>query len=719
MSELRYEMHGQIGVVALKKLPPGAEPALPLEERVIAILARLNADSGVKAVVFHAIQECPFGVETRDDWMHLGRAIDAVEASEKPVVCLVADGCSDELLAFASGCHYRVAPAECHIVPTAVRSGLLPAAGITQRLPRLIGGTAAAELLQGAAPAPVAEYSGSLFDRLADHDPLAAAIALAREVPDAGLALRRAGNRQYEHRQTCLHPYPGGGAAGQKCVECIRAADLLPLPEGLALEARALAEVDAPTTSPALRYADECEANTARPSDSAANTPARPLRSVAIVGAGMIGAGIALNFLEAGIPVTLLDRTHAKLEEALASIRETYDRSVGKGRQTPAERDRRSRLISVTLDYADIADTDLVIEAVFEEIEVKKAVFRKLDEVMKAGAILATCTSTLDVGKIANFTRRPEEVVGLHFVSPAHIMRLLEIVPCRDTSDEVLGTAIALGATLGKRVVVSGVGDGLLGNRLLDQYWRQALFLVDEGASVEQIDRAMEAWGMIMGPFRMMDLVGNDLHWAIRRRHYVEQPQMRYSRIADKLCELGHFGQKTHAGWYRYHRSERSAASDSTVHALIDAHRDEIGVTPRQITDGEIVDRLVFSLINEGSRILEAGIAQCPADIDAVYVGGYGFPRQRGGPMYHADQVGLDSVRRALEGFAAQAVGDPAAWIPASLLVRLAAEGRTFHQLARANCRLPSSESLVAPVCPRPAGTGRSGPGQPASRAVG
>jgi 3-hydroxyacyl-CoA dehydrogenase len=430
----------------------------------------------------------------------------------------------------------------------------------------------------------------------------------------------------------------------------------------------------------ALRYAQDCAERAAHLPNLLTDAPARALSDIAIVGAGIIGCGIAIAFADRGFPVTLLDRQQSALDSALSLIRENYEKNLRKGNLSAEDCQRRIGLIKATLDYADIHDADLAIEAVFEEIGAKEDVFIQLGRGLKPGAILATSTSTLDVDTIAAFSGRPADVVGLHFVSPAHKMPLLQVVRGLHTADDVINTVVRLGQALDKLVVISRAASGLIGNRLLDQYWRQALFLVDEGCSVERIDAALEAWGMAMGPFRMMDMVGNDLHWAIRRRHYIEQPSMRYSRIADKLCELGRFGCKSGAGWYRYERGDNTAHPDSAVDALIRRHRAETGARQRTVSDGEIVNRLVFALINEGARILDNDHSLSVADIDTVYVAGYGFPRFRGGPMFYADTIGIGTVLDAMERFAAEATGDGEFWKPAPLLAHHAATGGNFHQ---------------------------------------
>ncbi|MDB5894843.1 MAG: 3-hydroxyacyl-CoA dehydrogenase, partial [Rhodoferax sp.] len=352
---------------------------------------------------------------------------------------------------------------------------------------------------------------------------------------------------------------------------------------------------------------------------------------------------------------------------------------VKKGKLKQDRLDERMGLLSTILNYDELKDADMVIEAVFEEMGVKKKVFRELDRVMKPGAILASNTSTLDLNRIAGFTRRPQDVIGTHFFSPANVMKLLEVVRGEKTAKEVLATVMALGKKIRKTSVVSGVCDGFIGNRMIGHYSRQAGFLLDEGATPAQVDKAIEAFGFAMGPFRMIDMAGNDISWAIRQRHCLEDPSFRYSRTADLLCEQGRFGQKTGAGWYDYLRGKRDAIPSPLVDDMIARHRLEAGITPRSISDGEIVDRLVYALVNEGARILEEGIASKAGDIDMVYLMGYGFPAFRGGPMFHADQAGLLNVVQRLRQFAENPMDDANFWQPAPLLARLASEGKTFN----------------------------------------
>jgi 3-hydroxyacyl-CoA dehydrogenase len=410
-----------------------------------------------------------------------------------------------------------------------------------------------------------------------------------------------------------------------------------------------------------------------------ADTPQREIKSVAVIGAGTMGGGISMNFLNAGIPVKILEMKQEAIDRGIATIRKNYESQVKRGKLKQDKYEQRMSLLTPTLDYNDIKDADLVIEAVFEEMGVKQKVFEKLDEVMKPGAILASNTSTLDVNKIASFTKRPQDVVGLHFFSPANVMKLLEVVRGAKTGKDVMATVMTVAKKIKKTAVVSGVCDGFIGNRMIEQYSRQAGFLLDEGATPQQVDKAIERFGFAMGPFRMGDLAGNDIGWAIRKRRAQERPNMLYSRTADKLCELGRFGQKTGAGWYDYQAGKRDAIPSGLVNKMIEDHRKELGITPRKISDEEIVQRLVFALVNEGARIVEDKIASRASDIDMVYLTGYGFPIQRGGPMLYADQVGLFNVAQAMKRFQTNPRDDAKFWEPAPLLARLAAEGKTFN----------------------------------------
>jgi 3-hydroxyacyl-CoA dehydrogenase len=438
------------------------------------------------------------------------------------------------------------------------------------------------------------------------------------------------------------------------------------------------------TESRAVRHIFFAERAAGKIADVPENTPARTIERVAVVGAGTMGSGIAMTFLNAGLPVTILEVNQEAIDRGIAAIRRNYDRSAKKGKLGIDEIGARMSLLSTTTAFADIEYADLVVEAVFEDLSVKERVFKKLDEVIRSGAILATNTSTLNVNKIASFTKRPGDVVGMHFFSPANVMTLLEVVRGERTGKDVLSTVMRLAKRLNKIAVVAGVCDGFIGNRLLDQYVRQAGFLLEEGCLPQEVDRAIEAFGFAMGPFRVGDLAGNDIGWAIRKRRYAEHPEKRYPKIADRLCEQGRFGQKTGAGWYDYAAGDRKGQPSETVEDLIVQNSKSLGINRRKISNNEIVERLVFSLINEGAKVLEDGIAVRASDIDIVYLNGYGFPAKRGGPMFYADTLGLDNVVRSIRGYQGGLNGD--VWDPSALLIKLAARAETFNPKTNVIC---------------------------------
>ncbi|MEK6315235.1 MAG: 3-hydroxyacyl-CoA dehydrogenase NAD-binding domain-containing protein [Burkholderia gladioli] len=613
--------------------------------------------------------------------------IAAVEASAKPVVAAVHSVVMGGGLELALGAHYRIAAPGTQVALPEVKIGLLPGAGGTQRLPRALGLETALNMIVSGAAVPSEQLAKSgLFDEMAEGDLLEAAVALARRVGTKPAPHPRVRDRKIEHpnaagfiqfarnsARAAAPQYP----APHKCIDAIEAGVLKGFDQGLIDEREGFVALVQTPESRALRHAFFGERAASKIPDVPADTPVREIRKLGVIGAGTMGGGITMNFLNAGLPVTLLETKQEALERGLATIRKNYEAQVKKGKLSEEKLEARMALISPTLSYEELKDADLIIEAVFEELGVKEQVFRKLDEVAKAGAILASNTSTLDVNKIAAFTRRPQDVVGMHFFSPANVMKLLEVVRGEHTAKDVLATVMQLAKKIRKTAVVSGVCDGFIGNRMVEQYIRQALFMLEEGALPAQVDRAIEAFGFAMGPFRMSDLAGNDIGWAIRKRRYLEQPELHYSKIADRLCELGRFGQKTGGGWYDYQAGERRAKPSKLVDEMVLAYSKEAGVERREIADEEIVERLVYALVNEGAKILEEGIASKASDIDMVYLTGYGFPLWRGGPMLYADTVGLYNVERAMRRYAAGANGD--AWQPAPSIAKLAAAGKGFN----------------------------------------
>ena len=691
----RYEQIGRVAVVTLDN-PPVNGLAHDTRSAIVEGVDRANTDETCDAIVLTGAGKTfsggadirEFNTPKASAEPALRSVIRALEDSTKPVVAAINGVCMGGGLELAMGCHYRIANGAATIALPEVKLGLLPGAGGTQRLPRAIGVEAALNMIVTGASAQAGTLRGTgLWDEVVDDDVVAAAVAFAGRVVTEKRPRKRLRDDKLEYPNAeAYFQFARNSVAAaakhfpapRKCVDAVAAAVSMPFEEGSRRERELFSELLQTTESRALRHAFFAERAAGKIADVPDGTPTRTIERIAVIGAGTMGGGIAMNFLSAGMRVALLESDVAALGRGVARIRENYEASAAKGRLTREQVDQCMSRLTSTLRYDDVGDADLVIEAVFEDMAIKQAVFRRLDEAAKPDAILATNTSTLDVNAIAAATKRPQDVVGMHFFSPANVMKLLEVVRGAATAPDVLTTVMQVAKRIGKTAVVSGVCDGFIGNRMVEQYLRQAMFLVDEGASPAQVDAALEKFGMAMGPFRMSDLAGNDVGWRIRQHRYVEKPALRYSRIADRLCEQGRFGQKTGAGWYRYAPGRRDALPDPAVDAIIDAYRKEIGSTPRKIAADEIVDRCIFALVNEGARILEDGIAQRASDIDVVYLAGYGFPPWRGGPMLYADISGLYNVARRMQQFAALPGADAAFWTPAPLLARLAAEGKTF-----------------------------------------
>ncbi len=703
MPKVHTRLDVDVAVLSLDN-PPVNGFGLEQRRLLIEALDAAAADPAVRAIVVTGagtlfsggadIRE--FGKPEMIASPHLLDVLQVAESSPKPVVAAIHGTCMGGGLEFSLACHGRVALAGALVGLPEVKLGLLPGSGGTQRLPRALGLARALDLIVSGEPVPAGQLrEGALFDAVVDEDAVGAACALARRlaqegtlprlrdrvVPDAAdaadagdaaqelLATRReVARRQYPRQPARLH-----------AIDAV-AASLGDFDAGMDLERWLFFALLATPESHAMRHAFFAERAAAHLRGVPADTPVRPVRLVGVVGAGTMGGGIAMNFLNAGLPVVLVEARQEALERGLATVRANYEASARRGRLSEQQVEQRMALLRPSLDFDALAPCDLIIEAVFEDLQVKREVFQRLDAVAREGAILASNTSTLDLDAIAGFTRRPADVVGMHFFSPANVMKLLEVVRGQATSAEVLATVMRLARSIRKTAVVSGVCDGFIGNRMLEHYGRMAHFLVEEGASPQQVDRALEQWGMAMGPFRMSDLAGNDIGWAIRKRRYVDKPQVRYSRLADRLCELGRFGQKTGAGWYRYQRGSREALPDPEVDALIRQYRQDIGVKARAVSDREIVERCIYALVNEAARILEEGIAQRASDIDMVYLAGYGFPVWRGGPLMWADMQGSYMAARRMREFAAQPGGDADFWEPAPWLARLAARGAGFHE---------------------------------------
>jgi 3-hydroxyacyl-CoA dehydrogenase len=699
-----YKVIGDVAVITLSN-PPVNGLGLSTRVGITDGLTQANADAAVKSIVITGggkafsggadIRE--FGSPKAVQEPNLLSVIKACENSSKPVLAALHSVAMGGGLELALGCHYRIAAPGCKVALPEVKLGLIPGAGGTQRLPRVIGVEPALNMIvsgEAINSEMLAMLPGQkLFDRMSTSaESLAAeALAYAKELAaqhadGAALPLVRnlpckhpQGDAYFQFARNMVKGMAKNFPAPPKCVDAVEAATQKKFEDGMVFEREIFTNLMWTPECRALRHIFMADRAASKIADVPEDTPKRNIASVAVIGAGTMGGGISMNFLNAGIPVKMLEMKQEALDRGVATIRKNYEAQIKKGKLKQDKYEQRMALLSTTLSYDDIGAADLVIEAVFEEMGVKEAVFKKLDEVMKPGAILASNTSTLDVNKIASFTKRPEDVVGMHFFSPANVMKLLEVVRGAKTSKDVLATVMALGKKIKKTAVVSGVCDGFIGNRMIEQYSRQAGFLIEEGCTPTQVDKAVEKFGFAMGPFRMGDLAGNDIGWAIRKRRSVERPGLKYSKTADLLCEMGRYGQKTSAGWYDYQAGKRDAIPSALVVDMIEKHRAAEGITPRKISDEEIVQRLVYSLINEAAHILEEGIAGKASDIDMVYLTGYGFPIFRGGPMLYADQVGLFNVAEAMKRFAKNPHDDAAFWQPAPLLARLVAEGKTFN----------------------------------------
>lgn len=702
----RYAVHGQVAVITMSH-PPVNALSYPLRVEAMKALREAQADPAIQAIVLTGAGKAfcggadinefdtPEATAEPTAWT----LIAALEQSDKPVVAAIHSVCMGGGFEVALGCHYRVAAVGTKFAFPEVKLGLLPGAGGTQRLPRALDVETALNLIVTGEAVP-AELLHSipgqkLIDRLATSadELLKQALDLANEaaktVADGAeppklrdLKARHPNKEGYFHfvKTTVSAAYPQFEAP-KLCVACVEAAVNKGFDEGMAVERQHFYSLAATPQFRALKHlflADKATGKLDLKDASGARPVPRDIKSVGVVGAGLMGTGIAINFLNAGIPVTILEVSQEALDKGLASIRKVYAGQVAKGKLSEEKLNARLGLLQPTLSYSDFKNCDLLIEAVFEEMSIKEKVFKQLDEVAKPGAILASNTSMLDLNKIAQFTKRPQDVVGLHFFSPAHVMKLLEVIRGDKTAPDVLATALAIAPKIRKTAVISGVCDGFIGNRMIEELLRQGGYLMDEGASPQQIDKAMEAFGMMMGPYKVADMAGNDISWFIRQRRALERPELRYSKIGERLYKLGRHGVKSGGGWYDYVPGRRDPIPSEVMKAEIDAHRAEIGITPRKISDKEIVDRLVLALVNEGARILEEGIATRASDIDMVYILGYGFPAWRGGPMHYANEVGINEVVATMQRFARNPHADPQFWQPAALLQDLAATYKRF-----------------------------------------
>jgi 3-hydroxyacyl-CoA dehydrogenase len=693
-SSVRYELVDGIGVITVDN-PPVNALSHAVRQGIHDALAAAQQDTSIAVLIvcegrtfIAGADITEFGKPPKEP--HLPDLCNSIEASSKLVVAAVHGTALGGGLEVALACHYRCAVQGARVGFPEVKLGLLPGAGGTQRLPRLIGAGAALDLMTSGNPVDAAQAANlGLIDHIVDGDLGDAALAWCGELAAKDVQRRRTSELAVEsvpdgmldaYRAT-LARRARGQIAPQKIVDCVEASLTLPFTEGLRIERENFIECLQSPQSAALRHMFFAEREAARVQGLSKDTPLRDVNRVGVIGAGTMGSGIAMNFANAGMQVALLEVSDEALGKGLGIIDRNYQGGVKRGKMSEEQALEYRGRITGTTDYESLSDADLVIEAVFENLELKQEVFGKLDAVCRQGAILATNTSYQNVDRIAAATKRPQDVIGLHFFSPAHIMKLLEVVRAEKTADDVLATCMALAKKIRKTPVVSGVCYGFIGNRMLGHYAREAQLCVIEGATPEQVDAVMEEWGMAMGPLAVFDLAGLDVGFKARQGlPEAERGDPRAFRVADALVEMNRLGQKTGAGFYRYDPDTRKRSSDPVVLTLIEREAAELGVTRGDIDADEIVDRLLFALVNEGMNILDEGIAQRPGDIDVVYVYGYGFPAWRGGPMHYADSVGLAHVLERVREFE-QRFGSEN-WTPAPLLEKLVSNGNTLAEWA-------------------------------------
>ena len=691
--------HGAVAVITIDS-PPVNGLGHAVRKGLVKCLSDALANNMVEAIVVHGgdkmfsagadIKE--FGSELAFTPPLLTEVINMVEASGKPVVAAIHGVAAGGGLELALGCHYRLAAINARLGLPEVTLGIIPGAGGTQRLPRLVGVPAALDLIvQGKLNPALEAHNIGLVDELFEGNAADAGIAYANKLivdaagprptrnQNAHIEAARGKPEIFEEYRLGAQKKARGMHAPLAAIESIENAVNLPFDESIEKEREIFDRCVESDQSKAMRHAFFAERTVSKIPDVPKETPPRKVDSVAVIGCGTMGQGISMAFANASIPVKVLEADQEALDAGLAKIEKTYNSSVEKGRISTEERDHVISMITGTLEYADLADADLVVEAVFEELELKKAIFSKLDQVCNPGAILATNTSTLDINEVAATTSRPGDVIGLHFFSPAHIMRLLEIVRGDKTEADVIATAMALAKMLRKTGVLVGVCEGFVGNRMLLAYLREAYFLLEEGALPQQVDKAIYDFGFPMGPFTMLDMAGLTVGYLIRQHQAgTRATDERYSDIEDRIVEMGRLGQKTGAGWYKYEAGTRKPAADDMIEEMIVETSANLGIKRREISDQEIIERCLYPLINEGAKILEEGIAIRSSDIDVVWLYGYGFPRHHGGPMFWADLIGTDTIHGKMVEFETEHGN---LMKPAGLLKELAKEGKGFGDI--------------------------------------
>ncbi len=680
---------GEVAVILVDN-PPVNALSHGVRSGLFEHLSAARDDAGVKAVVIACkgrtfiagADITEFGKPFQQPGLH--EVIALMDEMPKPVVAAIHGTALGGGLEVALGCHFRVAAESARLGLPEVKLGLLPGAGGTQRLPRLVGAEEALKMVVTGDPiaAPKAMQLG-LVDELSKGDIVADGVTFARKVLAEGRPLKRVRDRDdklafdekaFNEAAGALTKRSRGLEAPMACVQTVRNAFTMPFDEGLAAERDLFMKLMTGDQSKAQRHIFFAEREALKVPDMPGSTKARDVGKAAVIGAGTMGGGIAMCFANVGVPVTLIETNEDALKRGLAVIENNYRTTAARGGMTAEQAEKRVGLIKGAIGLEAAADADMVIEAVFEDMALKKQIFSTLDRIAKPGAVLATNTSTLDVDEIARATNRPADVVGMHFFSPANVMKLLETVRGKATSHEALKTAVETGRRIGKTGVISGVCFGFIGNRMLGRRSTEAERIILEGALPQEVDQAIVEFGFPMGAFAMADLAGVDVGWRVRQGTGAK------AEISDALYELGRYGQKTGKGYFLYEEGSRVPRPDPEVDALVTAASNRLGIKRRPVSKDEIIERMVYPMINEGARILDEGIAMRPGDIDVTWVYGYGWPAWRGGPMFYADQVGLKHIADRLSFYASQ-VGDETLK-PAPLLVRLASEGKGFGSLS-------------------------------------
>jgi len=696
---VHYEVRDDVALMTIDN-PPVNPLSSGVRQGLNDGVAQALADDNVKAIVLTGAGRAfiagadisEFGGESKGPG--LGDCLKSMDDSTKPIVAAINGTAFGGGLEVALCCHYRVIAPSAPVGLPEVKLGLLPGAGGTQRLPRLIGADKALNFILSGdpIPGPVAKELG-IVDEVATGDIVDAAISFAKDLISKGSPTRpiRDENGKLEADQGNSELFDNARKdsarrmrkrfAPEMIIQCVEAAvNLLDFDAGMKVEAECFAKCLKHPQREALIHMFFAEREVGKIPDVPKDTATKDINQAAVIGCGTMGGRISMSFLNVGIPVTVLELDQEALDRGIGVIKRNYDIQVQRGRMSEADVDQRMSLLTGTTNYADLGAADVIIEAVYENIDVKVETFKKIEEVARPGAILASNTSGLDVDKMAHATSRPEDVIGLHFFSPANVMRLLEVVRGASTSKQTITTSMKLGKTLNKIAVLSGNAPGFIGNRMLAGYTRQAGEIILQGATPYQVDNVLLQFGMPMGPFQMNDLVGLDLGWRARKLSGMKPEDVPITaRVADKLCEMERFGQKTNRGFYIYPEGSRAGQADPEVVELVEQTSAELGIIRQEIDDDEVLKRCVYALINEGARILQDGIAIRPCDIDIVYINGYGFPEVTGGPMFWADQQGLDNILADIKRYHEQYGGD--VWEPAPLLERLVAEGKNFASL--------------------------------------